>query len=436
MGIFDRLFKRKQIKNYSEDELVFLKQLGLAPTDSRNAINQVTYYTCVKLISESIGKLDFNLFQRIEDDRIKKTDLDIYYLLSVRPNPYTTPTILLTTLMQNVLRYGNGYLYIDYRGYKPIGIYNLPSDRIKIYVDNKGILNNKRKILYEYQDYDGKSYYIEPDNLIHIKTSDTIDGLVGKSIAETLATTLSTSKHSEIYLENLYKEGLSAKAILHYTGDLDAKAEERLVNGISNFANGSKNSGKIIPLPLGMTLQPLDTKLVDVQFFEMSEMNALNIASAFGVSPTFINRYGNSSYNNTEQEGLRFLSNALQFYISQLEEEVNYKCMTRNQIKQGYYLRLNVNGILRVDVKTQAEVLTSYLANGILTPNECRGELDRNNIEGADNLLMNGAITTLDNVVKGINYDVNNADDDNVVDDNADDNNNNNNQSSDERLND
>ena len=413
MKIFDRFRKKQPPKNYTEEELRFLHALGLTPNQSKQAINQVTYYTCCKIISESIGKLPFELFKNEDGNKVLKTDLDINYLLTVRPNPYTSPTILITTLMQNLLRYGNGYLYLDFKGYKLRGIYNLPSDRVKIMIDNKGILDPKRKIVYRYNDTDGKTYTIDADSIIHLKMSDTVDGIVGKSVAETLASTLSTSLEAESYLENLYQNGLSAKAILQYTGDLDAKAEERLVKGLDKYMRGSGNAGGILPLPLGLELKPLDITLADAEFSSIREVNALNIAGAFGVSPTFINIYKSSSYNNTEMESLRFLSNCLQFYITQLENEINYKCLTSNQVKQGYFIKINVNELLRTDLKTQSEVYSNYVTNGILTTNEVRNELDYNNIEGGDNVILNGSYTTLDNVVKGINYNQNVNQDDN-----------------------
>lgn len=403
MKLFN-LFKKKQIKNYTEDELKFLKALGMTPNDNIEAINQVTYYTCCKIIAESIGKLPFELFQNVDGNKVFKNDLDLYYLLTVRPNSYVTPTILITTLMQNVLRYGNGYIWLDFKSYKLKGLYNLPSDRVTVLVDNKGILS-KKKFVYRYNDIDGKTYTIDPDNIIHIKTSDTIDGLVGKSVAETLATTLSTSIEAEMYLKNLYKNNLSAKSVLQYTGDLSREAEDRLVKGLDRFV-GASNAGRILPLPLGMSLSSLDMKLTDAEFSTIREVNALSIASAFSISPTFINVYGNSSYNNSSQESLRFLSNCLQFYLVQLESEINFKCLTNNQVKNGYFVKMNVAELLRTDLLTQSQVHRNYIESGALTINDVRQDLDYNNIEGGDKPILNGSYTTLDNIINGINYNV------------------------------
>ncbi len=402
MGLFDYIKNKiNPPKNYTEDELKFLHALGLTPNDN-DVSNEVVFYTCCKLISESIAKMGIHLYQKKDGDRIESDELDIAYLLKVRPNPYTSPIDLISMLMQNTLRTGNGFIWIKYKGYKPVGLYNLESNRVKILIDNNSILKNK-KIIYEYTDYDNKTYLIDSDDIIHISTSDKIGGLVGKSILETLADTLKTSKEATKYLNNLYKNNLSAKSILYYTGDLNKESEERLVRGLEKYT-GNNSNNTILPLPLGMELKPLTLSLVDAQFLESKEANALNIAAAMGVSPTFLNVYKNSSYNNTSQESLRFLNMALQYYITAIEQELNYKCLSKNQIKQGYYLKLNVSSILRTDPETQANILVSYVTNGIYTVNEARILLDKNKLEDGDNAFLNGSFTTLTNASKGIAY--------------------------------
>ena len=51
-------------------------------------------------------------------------------------------------------------------------------------------------------------------------------------------------------MNKLYKEGMTARAVLQYTGDLDKQAKIRLLKGIEEFASGENNAGKIIPIPL------------------------------------------------------------------------------------------------------------------------------------------------------------------------------------------
>ena len=90
----------------------------------------------------------------------------------------------------------------------------------------------------------------------------------------------------------------------------------------------AKNAGKIIPVPLGMKLTPLDIKLSDSQFIELKKYSALQIAAAFGIKPNQINDYTKSSYSNSEMQQLSFLTDTMLFVLKQYEEEVNYKLLT------------------------------------------------------------------------------------------------------------
>lgn len=57
------------------------------------------------------------------------------------------------------------------------------------------------------------------------------------SVRETLATTLQGVKASQQYLNNLYDRGLTAKAILRYTGDLNEGLRKKLLDKIEDFIN-------------------------------------------------------------------------------------------------------------------------------------------------------------------------------------------------------
>ena len=61
-----------------------------------------------------------------------------------------------------------------------------------------------------------------------------------------------------------------------------------------------------------------------------------------------------------------------------------------SEIEQGLYFKFNENVILRTDTKSQAEILSKYVQNGIRTPNEARALLDAPDKEGGDDLMCNG----------------------------------------------
>ncbi|MGL5439876.1 MAG: phage portal protein [Filifactoraceae bacterium] len=402
MNIFNKFVK--SIKNFvarpaadmTDGQL--MEWLGISST-SKNIRSEVTYYTCMKMLAETLGKMPIKYYQDTEDGRIKAKSNQTHLLLSSRPNRFMTPSIFWASVENNRNHFGNGYVWIrsEFKKAKYGGSYNIkdlwvmPSDSVQVYIDDKGILKDAGSIWYIYTDrYSGEQYFLRDYEVMHFKTSDTYDGILGKPVREILKTTVEGGLESQNFMNNLYKGGLTARTALQYTGDLDPVKEKALIAHFESYATRAENAGKIVPVPIGMRLDPLNVKLTDAQFFELKKFSSLQIASAFGIKPNQINNYEKSSYANSEMQQLSFYVDTELFIIKQYEEEINYKLLTDKEIADGYYYKFNEKVILRADSKSQAETLTKYVNNGIYTPNEAREYNDKPKKPGGDVLVMNG----------------------------------------------
>lgn len=359
-------------------------------------LSEITYFTCLKVLSESIGKLSINL-KDSDNNRIYAHDS--LQMLKVRPNKFMTPTTFKALIEYHRNHSGNAYAYLQYeKNGKLEGIYPLESRNMQILIDNADIFQRGNKMYYRYlAPKTGKTYIFEDKEILHFKGGLSEDGLVGKSVRETLASTLKGVKVSQQYLNNLYEKGLTAKAILKYTGDFDSKKKAMLVNELANFATGNDSRG-IIPIPLGMDLVPLDLKLTDSQFYELKKFTSLQIAAAFGVKPNHLNNYDKSSYANSEMQNLTFYIDTLLFILNQYEEEFNYKMLSEEERKKGLRFEFNVASILRGDLKTQAESITKYVTGSIYTINEARAYAGLPKVEDGEKILVNGSYVELKNV--------------------------------------
>jgi HK97 family phage portal protein len=384
------LFK---IKNQTADlnNPLLLEWLGIATDTPKDKLSEATYFACMKILAESIGKLPLKMYQSTDKGIIKSDKTDLYNILKLRPNPYMTSSIFWSTVEMNRNHFGNAYVWCRFKGPQLMDLWIMPSQDVSIVIDDSGILGKKDKIWYKYSDkHTGKHYTFNSDEVMHFKTSMTFDGISGMPIKDILKSTVEGSLESQKFMNNLYKTGLTGKAVLEYTGDLNQDAKDRLVKGFEEFANGSKNAGKIIPVPLGMKLVPLNIKLTDSQFFELKKYSALQIAAAFGIKPNQINDYEKSSYASAEAQNLAFYVDTLLYPLKQYEEETTYKILSTQLINLGYFFKFNVNVILRADIKSQIEALSKGVNNAIYTPNEARSYLDLPSEVGGDTLLVNG----------------------------------------------
>ena len=380
----------------------FLESLGLRR--KRKPTSEVTYFTCLKMLSETLAKMPVKYYQKTDRGIVEAEQTETSKLLTKRPNPFMTPTVFWNTVEMNRNHYGNAYVYMRkkfirkrYGGeFRIIDLWVMQSNCVQIVVDDAGIFAGVGRLWYVYADpTSGRQYVFSTDEVMHFKTSFSFDGITGLPVQQILKDTVSGASASQEFMNGMYESGLTAKATLEYTGELNEGAKEALRKSFEEFGSGAKNVGKILPVPLGMKLTPLDIKLTDSQFFELKKYTALQIAAAFGVKPNQINDYSKSSYTNSELQQLSFYVDTELFIIKQYEEEINYKMATEEEQESGFYYKYNEKVLFRTDSKTQMEYLKNGVGGSIIKPNEARRKLDMPDAEGGDELLANGSIVPL-----------------------------------------
>lgn len=394
-NIFKRFFNKSE-KTTQINNMNFKEFFGI---NVDNDLSEITYYTCLKVLSESVGKLSIHL-KDSKNNRI--VDHEALQKLKFAPNPFMTSTPMMTLLETWRNHHGNAYAYLSYdnRG-RLVGIYPMHPQNVRILIDNVKLFSGEEKLYYEYN-HNGKTYVFDSENVLHLKGGLSKDGIVGVSVRETLATTFNGVKASQKYLNTLYERGLTAKAVLKYTGDLSKEMQKKMLEAMEDFINTNNNPSGIFPLPLGMDLTPLDLKLSDTQFFELKKYTALQIAGAFGVKPNHLNDYNKSSYSNSEMQNLSFYVDTLLYILTLYEEEFNLKLLTEKERLSGLRFEFNVASILKGDLKTQAECITKFIQSGVYTINEARNLVGLPAVEGGDIIIMNGSYVRLEDI--GIAY--------------------------------
>lgn len=385
------LFKKKSAGTATFQQIVDFLGLGDVPADR---LSEATYFACLKILSESMGKLPLKLLQKTEQGGVEKAyKHPLYRILAYRPNPYMTATHFWSTVEYNRNHYGNGYVWITGAGSKT-NLWILPSPDVQVYIDDRGIFGTKNAIWYVYtSSKNGKLYKIPYDSILHFKTSSSFDGITGRPVRDMLSETLVGNLKAQSMLNKLYDNGFTAKAVVQYTGSLNDELVKKYVKGIEDYATGKIDDVKsIIPIPIGSTLTPLNVNLTDNQFLELKKYSALQIAAAFGIKPNQINDYEKSSYASSEAQQLAFYVDTLLYIIKQYEEEICNKLLSDEEIANGYYAKFNISVILRADSEKQTQSLKEAVQGSLRTPNEARAMLDLPARPGGDVLLCNGSM--------------------------------------------
>lgn len=388
-------------KNVSQRQTLEMNQLldflGLSDTKEDN-LSEATYFACLKVLSEAVGKLPLKLLQYNDRNGTRVArDHVLYRIVGDRPNKYMTASSFWSTVEQNRNHYGNGYVWIQGGG-SSTTLWLLPSDKVEMWYDDACLLSDVPDIFYLYS-AGGKVYRLGSEEIIHVKSSNSLDGIVGISVQDQLKLTIGGNLKAQNMINKMYDSGFTAKAVLQYTGSLSDENAKAFVKGIEDYARGKmKDSGveNIIPIPLGASLQPLNVKLADNQFIEVKQYTSLQIASAFGIKPYQIGDYTKSSYASAEAQQLSFYVDTLLYIVKQYEEEISYKLLSPEEIANGYYFKFNIDVILRADFASKINSLSTAVNSFLMTPNEARAKLDLESKDGGDKLLGNGASIPVD----------------------------------------
>lgn len=386
-------------KSYRDDNLAeLLDFLGISSNLRDDALKEATYFACMKVLSESIGKIPIKIMQHTrQTGTLARREHRYYRVLNERPNPYMTATTFWAMMELWRNHYGNAFAWIDERDPQHPKLWPMHPKDTQIYFDNACRLADAPDVYYRYS-IGGQSFVIVSAEVLHFKNFLTKDGVTGIPTREQISGVIDGGCKAQKMLNKLYESGMTAKAVLQYTGGLNDANVEALKKGIQEYAAGKDKSGTggIIPIPMGFTLTPLNIKLTDSQFLELKQYSALQIAAAFGIKPDQIGDYTKSSYSSSEAQQISFLVDTMLFIIKQYEEEISEKLLTPDERGEGYMAKFNSRVLMRVDQFTQIQTISTAIGNFLYMPNEGREFLDMPAVDGGDRLIGNGSTIPLD----------------------------------------
>ena len=217
MGIRN-IFKSKNVTGTKNTEICTIEQLvdflNITGTD-QSVLSEATYFACLKVLAESLGKLPLKLLQLTKDKGVREArDKTLYALVRTRPNRYMTATNFWSTVEQIRNHWGNSYIYIAGYG-KKLELNILDPEKVTIYYDDGKLLSNIPDIWY-ICNYDGKMYKFSSEEILHFKTSSTFDGIKGMSVREILRSTIDGNQKAQKMQNALYDSGFTAKAVVQY----------------------------------------------------------------------------------------------------------------------------------------------------------------------------------------------------------------------------
>ena len=368
------------------------------PVNERTAMQTTAVYACVRILAEAVASLPLHVYE-YQDDGGKKLvhEHPLYYLLHDEPNPEMTSFVFRETLMSHLLIWGNAYAQIIRDGAgRVLGLYPLLPDKMEVQRDDRG------NIYYVYSRNSDENPVFKEYGNIKLKAEDVLhipglgfDGLIGYSPIAMAKNAVGMTLACEEYGASFFANGANPGGVLEHPGVL--KDPSKVRESWNSVYRGVNNAHKIAVLEEGMKYQQIGIPPEEAQFLETRKFQINEIARLYRIPPHMVGDLDKSSFSNIEQQSLEFVKYTLDPWVIRWEQSLQRSLLLPGE-KGKYFIKLNVDGLLRGDYQSRMNGYAVGRQNGWFSANDIREMENMNPIpdeEGGNLYLVNGAMTKL-----------------------------------------
>ena len=375
MNILSGLFKSRDRPKNATSGSAFRFYLGTSTAgksvSERSAMQMTAVYACVRVLSEAVAGLPLHLYKYTDKgSKEKAVDHPLYFLLHDEPNPEMCSFVFRETMMTHLLLWGNAYAQIIRNGKgEVIAIYPLMPNRMTVDRDENG------QLFYQYQlsrddaqTMKGSMVKLKPSEVLHIPGLG-FDGLVGYSPIAMAKNAIGLSIATEEYGSKFFANGAAPGGVLEHPGTL--KNPARVRESWNQAFGGSANANKVAVLEEGMHFTPISIAPDQAQFLETRKFQLNEIARIFRVPPHMIGDLERATFSNIEHLSLEFVKYSLDPWLVRWEQSMA-RVLFNDDEKRDYFIKFNVDGLLRGDYQSRMSGYSVGIQNGFLSPNDVR----------------------------------------------------------------
>lgn len=341
------------------------------PVTAQSALGLSTGWACVNLIAGVLATLPLQVWRT--DPRtgfpVAVPDHWLSVLLKT-PNQEQTRGDMLEFVGASLELRGNSYLR---KGRLSAGgsIVSLtPYDPDDVYVTRN---RDTRRLEYRCRDvWSGTVETLTPDDIWHIR------GFGGHPLGgmSTLAfgrEAFGLAQALEKAAATTFKNGVRPSGVLSYADWLTDARKRDAREQVDKF-KGAAAAGKPLILEGGVTWNQLSFAPEEAQMLQSRSFSVEEICRFFGVPPVLVGHTEKvSSWGTGIQEiTLGWVKFGLGRRFKRIEMSGDQQLLSAAEVGAGYYLRYNLDALLRGDSKARSAFYEIMTRAGIMTINECR----------------------------------------------------------------
>jgi HK97 family phage portal protein len=342
----------------------------------QNALTISGVYAAVKVYSDAISSLPVHIMRETGSTKEKYKKHPVYPLLSREPNKLMTVNTFWQIVVPELLLWGNSFSIIEFHkgSFRPKSL--LPVHPSKVEVDIiEGVL------VYTIKMENSDDIILDQSNVLHFRGQG--DTVIGKSVIDCAKENLELGAAAEEFGNRFFGNGASMSGVLQTDEKLSDKAFNNLKNSFNDSNGGLANASKPLILEEGLKYQPISIPPDNAQFLETRRFNIEDVARWFNLPPDKLKDLSRATFSNLEQQDLNFVRHSLMPYVISIEQELTRKLLRETE-KRSVWFEMNLDGLLRGDIKTRTESYRTLFNIGAMSANEIRARENMNPFEGGD----------------------------------------------------
>lgn len=349
--------------------------------NAKNALTISAVYAAVQLITDDLSSLPIQIFSDNGKTKNKLPKHPLSKLFKQQPNSLQTPYDFWQVMIPHLLLRGNAYALIEFDriSKRPVTLLPIHPDIVEPTLAD-GILYYKVKFP------DNSEKVFDQVSMLHFRgLGDDIEK--GKSVIEYAKDNLGLAKASEDFGSAYFKNGATPTGVLETDTELSQKAFDNISASFRKRSQGLDNASKTLILEQGLKWKSISIPPEQAQFLETRQHSVLDVCRWFKVAPHQIGELSNATFSNIEEQNLSYYKQTIRARVINIEQELGRKLLREDE-KGKLYFRMNIDALLRGDIKTRYESFKIGVQNGWLSANEIRGMEEMNPYEGGDTYWM------------------------------------------------
>ena len=324
-------------------------------------------------IGKNVGKLKPQVIRKDERGITIKDDY-LARLLSLRPCPEMSTYDFLYRIAADLVYTSNSFSVVFYNDdfTRVTSIQPITTKNYRIFEDEK------HHILFRFRwDYDGETYTVPYQNVIHIKARYNKKRFLGTTPDMELKRSLDLIETSGETIKNIVNRSNSLAGYLKYNNIADNDELKEIARDFQEAYMNAGNAGGIAAIDNTIEFKEIAQKAPNIPTNQITFLRD-NVYRYYGVNEKVL------TSTLSDQEWISFYENVIEPIAIQLSYEFTFKLLTQREIGYGNKVEFVANLLQYATLQTRDTIGGNMFDRGALTINEYRELMYYGPVEDGD----------------------------------------------------